>query len=114
MMNILKSIFSGGVPTVRPAEAQQRLTEANPPLVLDVRMKNEFNAGHIKGAKHIPLNDLEKKMSQLPQDREILCVCHSGIRSNMAAGRLQRAGYKVMNMRGGMKGWEQANLPIKK
>lgn len=83
-------------------------------MVIDVRTKNEFDSGHIQGAKHIPLNDLDKKISQLPKEREILCVCHSGVRSSMAAGRLHRAGYKVINMRGGMLGWEKANLPIKK
>jgi rhodanese-related sulfurtransferase len=111
-VNILKSIFPLTVPSLSPIDAHRRLIEENPPLVLDVRMENEFVSGHIKGAKHIPLNDLDQIMSQLPKDREIMCVCHSGIRSNIAAGRLHRAGYRVFNMRGGMMGWEQANLPI--
>lgn len=113
-MNILKSIFSGGVPSLPPIQAQKRLLDEKAPIVLDVRMKNEFASGHIKGAKHIPLNDLDKHMNELPKDREIMCICHSGIRSNMAAARLQRAGYRVINIRGGMMGWEQADLPIQK
>lgn len=114
MMNILKSIFSNSVLSLPPVEAHKRLIGERPPIIVDVRMKNEFDSGHIQGAKHIPLNDLDKEMSQLPKDREIMCICHSGVRSNMAAGRLHRAGYKAINIRGGMLGWEKANLPIKK
>lgn len=112
-MNLLKALFGGSGNTLSAKEAQTYIQEQKP-LILDVRQRGEFEGGHIQGAKLIPLNELGGRLKELPQDREILCVCRSGARSGAAASQLRAAGYNVVNMRGGMISWESAGLPVKK
>ncbi len=95
-------------------QASARLGQSPRPYMLDVRQPDEYRQGHISGAELIPLGELTQKMRRIPKDREIICVCHSGNRSSVAARQLAAAGYKVSNMRGGMIGWERAGLPVKK
>ena len=113
-MNILKSLFGSGTNTLTTAEAKARIENEQPLLILDVRQPDEFRAGHIAGAKLIPLSELGARINELPKDKEILCVCSSGARSSAAARQLSSAGFNVLNMRGGMMGWQQAGYAIKK
>jgi rhodanese-related sulfurtransferase len=83
-------------------------------FILDVRQPEEFKEEHIAGAKLIPLGQLEQRMKELPKNRPIACVCRSGNRSGTAARKLAAAGYKVVNLRGGMIGWRRLGLPIRK
>jgi hypothetical protein len=53
-------------------------------VVLDVREQDEWDAGHIEGAQHIPLGDLGARLGEVPADRQVLCVCHVGGRSARA------------------------------
>jgi len=91
----LKQLFGSAIPTIEAQEAQSRLAARPAPLVLDVRQPEEFKAGHIAGATLIPLSQLSGRMSSLPREREILCVCASGSRSGAAARQLAAAGFKV-------------------
>ncbi len=113
-MNLLRSIFGSPVPGLDPAAAQARLQAPQAPFLLDVRQPDEFAAGHIAGAQLIPLGELPRRLSELPREREILCVCWSGSRSQAAAQQLIAAGFKVTNINGGMMAWQQAKLPVKK
>ncbi len=113
-MNILKSIFGGGANNLNALDAKARIDSNQPLLILDVRQPDEFRAGHIAGAKLIPLNELRGRLNELPKDKEILCVCRSGSRSGAAVGQLSSAGYNALNLRGGMMGWQGAGLPVKK
>lgn len=92
-------------------EAEPRLKEF---LVLDVRQPSEFQLGHITTAKHIPLDKLKQRLNELPKDKTILCVCHSGSRSGVAVRQLRAAGYQAINLRGGMMAWQRNGLSIKK
>ena len=114
-MNLFKSIFGGGgMQHLEPLEAQTRLQSKPAPLLLDVRQPEEFHSVHIPGAKLLPLNELERKQKELPKDREILCICASGSRSQSAVRTLTALGYNATNIRGGMHGWQRAGLPVKK
>lgn len=114
-MNFLKTIFGGSSTTsLNAADAKARIESGEPLLILDVRTPDEFRTGHISGAKLIPLNELPRRMNELPQDKEILCVCRSGSRSGAAVGQLTRAGYNAVNLRGGMIGWQASRFPVKK
>jgi rhodanese-related sulfurtransferase len=53
-------------------------------------------------------------MKELPENREIVCVCRSGNRSRSAAKQLIKAGYSAANMKGGMLAWRWSKLPVKK
>ena len=85
----------------RPADVQ----------VLDVREDNEWAAGRIDGALHIPLAQLPARIAELERDREVVAVCRSGNRSGMAAEYLTRAGVPAKNMEGGMQRWAREGLP---
>jgi rhodanese-related sulfurtransferase len=118
-MQFLKSIL--GTPADAPkravtaAEAKALLdSNVNAPLLIDVRQPDEFRTGHAPDARLIPLGDLNKRMSELPKDRQILVICASGSRSSMATHQLVAAGYDAVNVRGGMMGWMQAGLPVKR
>lgn len=113
-MNILKSLFGADVHTLTAEDAKARIENGQPLLILDVRQPDEFRAGHIAQAKLIPLNELGRRIDELPKDKEILCVCASGARSSNAARQLSSAGFNVLNMRGGMMSWQRAGYPVKK
>lgn len=84
-------------------------------LVVDVRPMADFGKGHIVGAKNIPLNSLKDQLGQLEKhkDRTIVVSCRSGNQSQAACKMLRNAGFsKVFNLRGGMMGWQSANLPV--
>jgi rhodanese-related sulfurtransferase len=96
------------------AEVNEKLKFGKHPLVLDVRQPDEYRQGHIAGSKLIPLNELRRRMKELPQGREIVCVCASGSRSRTAAKVLSKEGYTVFDMQGGMLAWRKAKLPVQK
>jgi rhodanese-related sulfurtransferase len=114
-MDFISSLFtSSSVTLVEPQDVQTLVGQSPKPYLLDVRTPEEYKQGHISGAELIPLDELASKMSKLPKEREIVCICESGSRSSMAARHLSAQGYKVKNMRGGMSRWVRAGLPVKK
>jgi rhodanese-related sulfurtransferase len=113
-MNFLKSIFGGSQDAVSTADARTLVEEDKTVVVLDVRQPDEFRSGHISGAKLIPLNELPQRLKDVPKDKTILCVCRSGSRSGMAVRQLNAAGYKAINLQGGMMRWQSAGYPVKR
>jgi rhodanese-related sulfurtransferase len=113
-MNLFKSLFGGGIQHVEPLEALARLQTKPAPLLLDVRQPEEYRAAHIANAKLLPLNELARRQKELPKEREILCICASGSRSQAAVRQLSGLGYNAVNIRGGMHGWQRAGLPVQK
>lgn len=94
------------VPQMSPAELQAELKKDRPPVVVDVRTLGEFRTGHIPGARLIPLGELGGRTAEIPKDQTVVTVCRSGSRSQMAARQLQKLGYEVFNMAGGMNRWD--------
>lgn len=115
-MNLLKSIFGSSAThsSLNASGAKALIDGDHPPYILDVRQPVEFKSGHLHNAHLIPLDQLSARMKELPEDREILCVCQSGSRSSSAARLLSGAGYQVINLSGGMLGWQRAGYPIKR
>lgn len=97
---------------VSVAEAQ-RLVAADPGLaVLDVREPHEFAAGHIPGARNLPLGQLDTWAPTLDASKPYLVVCHSGARSARASEQLAARQFKgVTNMTGGMRDWQREGHP---
>ena len=100
------SIFSK-VPTVDPEAAHDR-DRAIP--IIDVREPEEWAAGHVPDAVHIPLGDLA--VDVLPPADTYYVICRSGNRSGMATKALIKAGVDAVNVAGGMIGWQRAGLPV--
>lgn len=86
---------------------------AIPFLMLDVRTPEEFAQGHIAGARLIPVQELEKRLAEVPRDRQVYVYCRSGVRSARASGMLFRAGYThIENISGGIQAWQAAGYPV--
>jgi len=98
------------VPTITVAELTD--DELRTVHVLDVREDDEWARGHIAGAQHIPLGDLPARFAELPDDKQVVCVCAVGGRSGRAAHFLNAAGKDAVNLDGGMFQWEAAGRPI--
>lgn len=76
------------------------------PLLLDVREKWEFDTCHIAGSRLMPMNTVPARLGELDPDKEIVCVCHHGVRSMQVASYLERNGFgKVTNLSGGIHAW---------
>ena len=112
MIHLLKQLFGNSFPTINAAQAQEKISGKQPPLVLDVRQPYEYREGHIAGAKLVPLNELAGRMTKLPRNRLLIVVCQSGSRSRHAARILTGEGFEVENLRGGMIAWQWAGFPI--
>jgi rhodanese-related sulfurtransferase len=94
-----------------PHEAAERLTAGQADLI-DVREPYEFEAGHIEGARHVPLLDLAEFAESLDPDRPVVFVCRVGGRSAMATQAFRSAGYDAYNLAGGVLAWERSGLPF--
>lgn len=113
-MDILSGLFGAPIPAISAQELNEKLKNAKAPLVVDVREPEEYQQGHIARAKLIPLGELGQRLKDLPKDQDFFCVCASGSRSTAATRQLVKAGYKAINMSGGMSAWMRAGLPVKK
>ena len=86
-------------------------------VVIDVCEPAEFAAGHVGGAKNIPLNQLEAKLAGVVKNKAVpvILVCQSGARSNRAVAIAKHLGYEqAQSLGGGLASWRAANLPIEK
>jgi hydroxyacylglutathione hydrolase len=83
------------------------------PVVIDVRNDNEWAAGHLPAAVHIPLGHISDRLSHVPKGQPLITQCQAGARSAIAASVLRRAGFTdVSNLVGGYGAWVAAGLPV--
>lgn len=106
----LFDIFKKKFETVSPAKAKE-IQDAGG-MLIDVRESSEYKAGHAPGAKHISLSAIDKRLNEIPKEREILVICQSGMRSAQAAKQLAAKGFKVTNVSGGMANWQRSGLKV--
>jgi rhodanese-related sulfurtransferase len=100
---------------VGPLDAVRLLNQGA--LLLDVRSKAEFDAGHVIDARHLPQEEIAGSAESLKKYREkvVIACCESGMRSAAAARVLKAQGFtKVVNLRGGLAAWRGENLPLVK
>lgn len=109
-------LFGGAakIPSLNPRAAWERLSDGESNAVLiDVREQGEYQSGHAKGSKNIPLSQLGKRLAEVPRNCEILLICQSGNRSMSAAHFLHKQGItQVVNITGGTTIWRMHGLPI--
>ena len=107
--------FTGG-PWVTPAQATLLINREDG-FVIDVREPAEYGAGHVLGAKNIPLARIAAAGADLAKrkDKPVIVYCETGERATKAAGALKQQGYtRVAALSGGMKAWREAGLPVEK
>ena len=82
--------------------------------VLDVRPEDEFRQGHLPGALNIPLAQLERRLAELPADREVVAYCRGPwcVLSFEAVAALRQRGYQARRLEDGFPEWKVAGLPI--
>ncbi|MEB3172448.1 MAG: rhodanese-like domain-containing protein, partial [Cyanobacteriota bacterium] len=101
-----------GLPELAPswvAEHSEGLT------LLDVRSREERSGpdGHLSNSLAIPLPELEERLAEIPRDRPVVALCHSGSRSALATQQLLKAGFtQVANLRGGLSRWADEGYPL--
>jgi len=86
-------------------------------VVVDLCEPAEFAAGHVTGAKNIPLADLEAKLPSVVKNKALplILVCATGARSSRAVATAKKLGYdQAQSLGGGLKAWKDANLPLEK
>ena len=81
--------------------------------IVDVRKSDEFSAGHLRDSKNIPIDNLDKRVSEFDKTHPVLVVCQSGVRASRAAGEFRRAGFgEVYILDGGYTEWRSQGLPV--
>ena len=86
-------------------------------VVVDVSEAGEFAAGHVVGAKNVPLDQLEEKLAGTVKNKAlpVILVCATGARANRAMAVAKKLGYEQAQvLGGGLKAWKEANLPLEK
>lgn len=75
-------------------------------FLLDVREPFEFSFCRIEGSVSIPLNQIPSRLKEIEYDKEVIVICHHGVRSQQAANFLVQVGFKnVSNLSGGVDAW---------
>ena len=98
------------MPEADPAEAQ-KLIESSAQLI-DVRSEEEFDAGHIPGARLVPLDTVHSDGAGLDKAESLVVYCRSGDRSGMAADAFAASGWDAHSIEGGLLAWVEAGLPL--
>jgi hydroxyacylglutathione hydrolase len=94
------------VERLAPSAVAERLADAEPPLLVDVRNEPEADGDLIDGALNIPLGRLIARLDELPRERQLIPYCSSGYRSAIAASLLQARGFeRVGDLVGGVAAW---------
>ena len=99
-----------------PQQAVQMINRENA-QVIDVCSAEEFAAGHLIGARHVPLDQLEQQLAGVAKNKSqpLILVCASGMRSKRAVAVAKKLGYEqAHSLTGGLKAWKEANLPVEK
>jgi rhodanese-related sulfurtransferase len=98
-------------PTINVAEASAKRNAGA--YILDVREPSEWVDYHVPGSTQIPLGSLASRVNEVPKDKEVVVVCHSGNRSQTGRDILLKAGFtRVTSMSGGLVAWGNQGLPL--
>ncbi|MDF9800066.1 rhodanese-related sulfurtransferase [Catalinimonas alkaloidigena] len=101
-------------PTIKAENLKQRLQKEDEFVLLDTRSVDEYNTGHLKGARFVNFETFQlKDVEDISKDKEIIVYCLSGGRSNQVGIQLLEAGFtNVHNLEGGMRSWKEKGFPV--
>jgi rhodanese-related sulfurtransferase len=98
------------ISTIDVGEARKRLAEGA--QLVDVRDDHEWEAGHIPGAIHVPLPELNERAGEIDRGRPVILYCRGGSRCEMATEALAAAGFDAAKLERGVVGWSEDGLPL--
>lgn len=109
-------------PMISPQQLQAIRDEGRNITLIDVRTVPEYHAGHVAGAKHVPVDELNaqaiaanEQFAEAGHDQPLYLTCQTGPRAQRAAEQLYAAGYRNLTLvEGGMQAWEKAGLPMQR
>lgn len=90
------------------------LYDADDTVVVDVRRTDEYEGGHVKGALHIPVDDVLARIQELPEDKRLLFICAAGVRSGLACEMASAMGLdseNLFNIEAGTGPWIDRGFP---
>jgi rhodanese-related sulfurtransferase len=93
-------------------EGAAELLRSGAAQAVDVREQEEWDAGHIGGARHLELAQLAGRAEELDRESPVLVYCRSGERSGMAAEALRASGWEAFTLDGGLVAWVEQGLPL--
>lgn len=114
---LLWPMLNNGGPGALSADGAVQLINREKAVVIDICEPAEFAAGHVVGAKNIPMGQLEGKLATTVKNKALplILVCQSGARSSRALGIAKKLGFEnVQSLSGGLGAWRSANLPVEK
>ncbi|PYQ31257.1 MAG: molybdenum cofactor biosynthesis protein MoeB [Acidobacteria bacterium] len=98
--------FCNPMEDITPQQLAERLAQNEAIVLIDVREPYEWDIGHIESARHIPMQQIPKRLDEIPRDVEVVMICRSGARSGHVQHHLQQQGFtNVKNLTGGMQRW---------
>ena len=105
---------AGTARDITSTEAKTIIDRSKNAYLLDVRTPDERRQGYIAGSVLIPIDQVEKRIAEIPKKRPVIVYCAVGSRSRPVAQALARSGYsEVYNMRDGIFGWYRNGLPVR-
>lgn len=110
----IPALSKGTLAGLSPAQAVQSINKEKA-VVIDVREADEFNVGHIKGAKNVPVAAIDQQLSANVKNKSlpVIMVCATGGKAQRAVLAAKKLGYEnTQVLAGGMKAWKDASLPI--
>jgi rhodanese-related sulfurtransferase len=110
---VVRGATTGGLSTAHAVQ----LINREKAVVVDVSETEEYAAGHVGGAKNVPVGQLEQRLPEVVKNKTLplILVCPTGARANRALATAKKLGYeKAQVLAGGLKSWKEANLPIEK
>ena len=113
LMPVLQGAAGGGISAAQAVQLMNR----DKAVVVDVCSGDEYAAGHVAGARHVPLNELTERLGSVVKNKSqpLILVCASGLRSRRALAMAKKMGYdNAHSLQGGLKAWQDAHLPIEK
>ncbi|OGT65596.1 MAG: hypothetical protein A3J38_04180 [Gammaproteobacteria bacterium RIFCSPHIGHO2_12_FULL_45_9] len=98
---------------INPGQLTQLINHENA-IVIDIRTADTYQKGHIVDAISLPMQDLQDPTKKMEKHRTkpIAIVCEAGISSQKVAALLKKAGYNACSLKGGMRAWKDADMPV--
>ena len=113
--NYIKPQGSRNYTSLDTDSAKEMLEDNQNVVLIDIRNRDEYNVEHLRDAKNIPLDQLDKRHEKLPRDKDIVVYCQTGGKSIRAIRKLEVAGFsQLYHMHEGLRGWKKAGYPIRK